>query len=370
MRILLISSYWPEYSGPAVRLRKLNSFFDKDIFVISAKRKRRGISFRINKLDNHREFVLEYRFFYIFDFISSFILFLFLIPFKSTIHTAGSAPHIHAIFFLSNIRKDFKLIIELVNSDSSPIINFKRIGFSIKPRKNSVVILALNSSQKTFYFKTILKPNPISKEVLSIKPKYCINDYPISNKILLGYLSKFKFRKNQIFLIEVMKYLPARYCLLLCGPTDKCLDENGFSNESYLNEILLKIKEYELEERVKVEKGFINASKFYERIDHYLIPSFNEGFGTSIVEAIASGLPVNCNKDEKSFYDCANLCPNTVKCSDIKKPEIFAKNIIQLSGKVKREQLENSRIRIIDYCSEEKIFNIYKEVFNNKTNNS
>ena len=49
--------------------------------------------------------------------------------------------------------------------------------------------------------------------------------------LMSAALSKFKYRKNQLFLINVMQYLPENYNLILSGPTDELLDENLLSNK-------------------------------------------------------------------------------------------------------------------------------------------
>ena len=60
MRIVFISTYWPEYSGPALRVRRLNKIFGKNILIITSKRREKGLSIIKNKLNNHFEYILEY----------------------------------------------------------------------------------------------------------------------------------------------------------------------------------------------------------------------------------------------------------------------------------------------------------------------
>ena len=34
MRLIFISTYWPEYSGPALRMRELNKHFKEDVIIL------------------------------------------------------------------------------------------------------------------------------------------------------------------------------------------------------------------------------------------------------------------------------------------------------------------------------------------------
>ena len=160
-----------------------------------------------------------------------------------------------------------------------------------------------------------------------------------------------------------MQNLPKNYFLYLGGPIDDKEDENGFSNKLYLENLKNLIEEFNLKDRVFLQLGFIDCIKFFKSIDHYVIPSFNEGFGTSIVEAIAFGLPVTCNGNEKAFKDCANICNQTVLSSTISNPEEFAKDVIYLTNKVDNDMLKKSKKKIIKYCNENKINRIYKRLF-------
>ena len=367
MRFIITSTYWPEYSGPAVRIKRLNEYFRNNVVIIAANRRNFGIRVRRDVFKTHNEYVIDYKFCYLIDFFISSLLFLFF-PINSKVHSFGSSTQIHALFLISYIRRDLKIVIELVNYDSSPIIKILKGRIKIQPRVNSTLILALNKNQKTYSYRSLIKPNPISNQILNSEIKFKNKKYPLSNKkiIKLGFLSKFKYRKNQSYLIETLNKLPEKYVLYLAGPTDKSFDEEGKSNKVYLDNIYELVEKYKLKNRVVIYEGYIKSLKFFKEIDHFVIPSFNEGFGTSIVEAIALGLPVTCNKDEDSFLECSKLCPKTVFASSINNSNEFARDIINLDNSVTYSQLKISREKIINYCSEDKINKLYSSIF--KTN--
>lgn len=96
-------------------------------------------------------------------------------------------------------------------------------------------------------------------------------------------------RKNHIFLIDVMQYLPENFKLVLAGPLK---DED---NENF-NNIKAKIEEYNLENRVELKNGFLdNFEEYIQQSDIFLFPSKAEGLGTPIIEAQACGVPVVAN---------------------------------------------------------------------------
>ena len=78
MRFIITSTYWPEYSGPAVRIKRLNEYFRNNVVIIAANRRNFGIRVRRDVFKTHNEYVIDYKFCYLIDFFISSLLFLFL----------------------------------------------------------------------------------------------------------------------------------------------------------------------------------------------------------------------------------------------------------------------------------------------------
>lgn len=102
-----------------------------------------------------------------------------------------------------------------------------------------------------------------------------------SDKIILGYLSRFAPHKNHMFLLKFMKYYWKDFQLLLVGKgeyREKCEDfvrTNRVKNVKFL--------------------GFLPDNQipaFYNALDVYIHPSLWEGYGLPIIEAMACGKPV------------------------------------------------------------------------------
>ena len=364
MRLIYISTYWPEYSGPAVRMRELNEFFNEDVVIFCPLRLKRGFKFEVHKNRKCKEYIFSLRTFYIFDFIIGFIVSLFL-PCNKLIHVLGSSPFSHSLFLLTNLRKDLRIIFELVCDDSSPFIKYSKLPFQIKPNKNSTLILPLTNSQNFKGFKTIVKPNPISEKFCQFSEKKLKNNKIKlkGSEICLGYLSKYKIFKNQLFLINVLKNLPENYKLILRGPIQNDYFLKGINNEEYLDVIKQRVIDLNLSSRVDIKTGFEDPINFFKNIDFYVNPSIREGFGTTVIEAIACGLPVVANKDIKAFKDCEKICKKTFYLAGVDNSKKFAEKIMDLSENLSYENLEASRLMIINNYSQKRIMDIYKKAY-------
>jgi glycosyltransferase involved in cell wall biosynthesis len=197
------------------------------------------------------------------------------------------------------------------------------------------------------------RPNPVdeTKFYVDREIKYRFrSEYSRFKKedILLVYIAKFRPSKNQLFLIEIMKLLPSEYKLLLTGP----LVEEGplFKRDfNYFNEIVDKIKKYNLENRIEIKKGFIeNVNRYIKMADVYTFPSKSEGLGTPILESIACGIPVVANRIER-VTDMWIKDGKNGYLSELR-PEEFADKIEKVML-IKYEDLKKSSEEILNLAS-------------------
>ncbi len=106
-------------------------------------------------------------------------------------------------------------------------------------------------------------------------------------------------RKNTLNMVKALKTLPANYRLVLCGG-------NGYGGEA----VHEYIRAESLGERVKI-LGFIDdaqLARLYQAASVFLFPSFEEGFGIPVLEAMAHGVPVvtsNCSSMPEVGSDAA-----------------------------------------------------------------
>ena len=90
-------------------------------------------------------------------------------------------------------------------------------------------------------------------------------------------------RKNTLNMLKALQTLPSKYRLVLSGG-------NGYGSEAIHD----FIRRERLGDRVKL-LGFVDdaqLARLYQAASVFLFPSFEEGFGIPILEAMANGVPV------------------------------------------------------------------------------
>ena len=104
--------------------------------------------------------------------------------------------------------------------------------------------------------------------------------YHNNQNIVIGMVGSFTEQKYQKLLIEVLADLPINYSLRFAG------NGNTFESiQNYTDQIGLK-------DRVQFCGLISDIPSFYDDLDIYVHAAHWEGFGLTIIEAIASGLPV------------------------------------------------------------------------------
>lgn len=102
-----------------------------------------------------------------------------------------------------------------------------------------------------------------------------------ADTLLIGHVGRMTYPKNHSFLIQVF-YDLQKQCdakLLLVGDGE------------LRTEIEKQIFDYGIEDRCILVGSQRNVQDYYQAIDIFAFPSFWEGFGISVIEAQASGLP-------------------------------------------------------------------------------
>ncbi len=131
-------------------------------------------------------------------------------------------------------------------------------------------------------FSSKLLPNAIDISQYHVQEKQYAFDPTLIRLISVGRLDK---NKNHVLLIETIKELKTRGInayLEILG--------DGLERER----LEKKIQELELEDRIKLVGKTDKVAVFLSEADIYLHSSIYEGFGLTILEAMACGLPVIC----------------------------------------------------------------------------
>ena len=103
------------------------------------------------------------------------------------------------------------------------------------------------------------------------------------NDIVLGHIGLCNEQKNKVFLVELLKELKGKenLKLLLVGDGEKEIIDN----------IITKVHQYGLEKRVFLLGTRTDVVGLLHAMDVFLFPSLWEGFGITVMEAQATGLP-------------------------------------------------------------------------------
>lgn len=138
------------------------------------------------------------------------------------------------------------------------------------------------------------------------------------------FLGSYNVRKNQEMLIKTFKFLPENYTLHLYG--------NYKSGNEYLKKIkkLIKInnlKNIYLHDFIPREE----TSNIYKQANYFITASLKEVQSLSVIEALASGLPVIGLKNE-TINELINK-NNGLKINDSITPEKMAELIIKFTKK-------------------------------------
>lgn len=186
--------------------------------------------------------------------------------FHPEVKLVASYLHIEAnnlIFEIINrlIIKKFDLIVTISNFTKDEIIKKYKI--------NSKKIL-------------VTYPGVSEKFIPRKKNVNLIKKYKLKNKFVILYLGGLKFRKNPMFILDVLKKIKAQNVIFLIA---------GIGQAKSL--LKFKAKTLKLEPKIRF-LGFIpeeNKLKIFNLADVFVLPSKKEGFGMIVTEAAACGVP-------------------------------------------------------------------------------
>jgi glycosyltransferase involved in cell wall biosynthesis len=387
--LLIISKFWPEYSGPGVRALNTYNYLKKDM-SIQLDSLCGSVIFNSNKsylfkttqpsiIKNHQnlknmrikriacklfpENKINFfnKIFYYLNFnIEFFLTYFYLIKNDSKkydyFHVYGNNSITNAA--LSYAKKNsIPVISEIVtpNRDFKIKQPFLFKIFQKSKFENLKIICISNRifndlKKKIETKKLIYKINPISF-------KFNFKKNILKKNFYLFNVGKFMPKKNQIFLLKVIKILPKNYFLTLVGPLEK-KGMHASRDKKYFLEIKRMVKYYKIQNRVNIITKFIdNPKKYYHKSNLCLFPFKNEGLGTPVLESIASGRPVFVNDENKNFSEFYKY-KTLLNIPLI--PELWAKKILSIS--IHNKLLErNSKLLLSKYNSDQDN-KIYKKI--------
>lgn len=114
------------------------------------------------------------------------------------------------------------------------------------------------------------------------------------NEVLLGHVGYFNYQKNQAFLVDLLRYLPVNYKLVLIG------------NGSEYQDVKNKAKSIGIDKKIIFTNAINNVQDYLNAIDVFLLPSKFEGQPFVIIEALANGLPCVISDKVSKEIDVSN----------------------------------------------------------------
>ena len=158
--------------------------------------------------------------------------------------------------------------------------------------------------------------------------------------IMFLSVGEFNTNKNHEVVIRAMTQLEQKLYYIIVGKGNK---------ENELKQLIIQLK---LQDRVKLV-GFRNdIADIYNAADVFIFPSFREGLSVSLMEAMASGLPVVCSRirgnidliDEKGgiFFN-----PSNVESVADSIHKILKSDLLEL-GKHNFEKIKSFDLKIVE----------------------
>jgi len=299
--LILTSRYHPYFSGPALQARQINSILEKKKFKIKILTQNYGQHLEIDSNVLLKPSVKFNKFIgnklrYMFWAISSS---LFIIKNKKNISVIHSLDLFYPTTIFSIIARLCKIPI-IAKSSIDGVYSKKGFTGNLKRyfyKKNLIIVSISNNTKNELlrYGFPINKirsiPNGVdlmkhykpSKELKRIMR----NKYNISmNSFVCIYTGSLNLRKRVIDLLEVFS--------LFCDKVDEAIFviAGSFQDYEYTTLVNKFIIDNALKDKVLMIEHTSQVDELYKISDIFLFASQNEGLPNSLLEAMASGLPV------------------------------------------------------------------------------
>ncbi len=296
---------------------------------------------------------------------------------------AMSWPSVYSIIFGSYLGKKTVLELTLLGSDD-PVSILQRSTFRILgrlkvyalKRADTVICISPALKQRCLDYgikneKVKVVPNPVDTDkfhpVERRRKKAIKHDLNIcTDSTVILFVGALIDRKGVDIAINSFLQVSDNcddVCLVLVGPDDNMEEERKNKKN-----ILKKRKERGLNNRIHIEGYVENVDLYMKASDILVAPSRREGFGTVLIEAMASGLPV-ITLYQKGISDY--IISNWQDGIYIKKesPRTFSQSIKALIDRddLYRRISVNARSKVESKFSKKKVYSQYLNVYSTKT---
>jgi len=235
--------------------------------------------------------------------------------------------------------------------------------------KNATYVWFTSSVEKelTSYLKlqmnSIVIPNGIDFSRYEHLPAYgnFRKEIGVSNETkLILFLGRINFKKGLDLLIPAFAKFLSEFpnsCLAIVGP----------DNENYLSKVKRWIIENNIEKNVIIKDSIEHklVKQAYVDSDLFVLPSYTENFGMTVIESLACGCPVLIS-DKVNIYKDLEIC-SLVRITSLDIEEIKNKMVdFFKNGTISIEEKEKARLFIKEKYTYDtvihEVYDIYKKV--------
>lgn len=198
---------------------------------------------------------------------------------------------------------------------------------------------------------SIFKPNPEHK--FNFKKSLGLNE----NDIIILFLGRINRDKGILDLRDAFIQLNSKYL-------NTYLIVVGFDEENLMNGVISKVTK----EKIFFFGPVSNTYDYYQISDIFCLPSYREGFGTSIIEASSCGIPIVCSDIyglRDTVVDNYTGLKHLVKDST----DLFLKLSILVENQEYRNQLGRNGIKYVnDYFNDHYVSNEWRLFYSKLSN--
>ncbi|MCH8230652.1 MAG: glycosyltransferase family 4 protein [Chloroflexi bacterium] len=258
------------------------------------------------------------------------------------LHVFGYSPATVAAIRWAR-RNDVPLMLELVNMVRSPyqyLPGTRRYStYDLNERSVIVAIsreLGETSERAGLNGNIWVRPNPVdvtrfvpvAPDIKQKNKRELFGFGPETRTIV--YVAKFLERKNHGFLIDVLRFLPDNFKLVLAGPPLPEIHSVRGLTAKEIPSLTRKAQDLGVGDRLIVRPEFIDFAEYLHAADVTCFPSVREAMGTPLLESLVAGVPVVANAGESSFRDhIVDARNGYLRSLD---PEEWADAIVSASG--------------------------------------
>jgi glycosyltransferase involved in cell wall biosynthesis len=229
------------------------------------------------------------------------------------VHVAGVSPSTATAIWWARLT-DTPLVIELVTWQGSPAQGLPGLRHVVSPnlhKRTAVIAISRGLGEACARLglqrNLWVRPNPVDISrffpELKRKPRLRAKHTPFkAQDRVICAVARIMPEHNQIFLIDVLARLPARYKLLLADPAITA-GPLAARHGDYLDRIRARIEELGLGSRVLLHTEVADLAACIKLSDVFCMPTQTEGLGMPVLESLACAVPVIANYDEPAFRE-------------------------------------------------------------------